>query len=131
MPTFFIVLLAMLLSLVGCSGSTDPVQEEVYTLVEVDESTLPAVHRQDSNSGRLEVLSGTLTLKSNGTYTEVIPLRYTATGPSNPFPSDVMLSTIYENGKYTISGSTVQFAPSPRRNYSGTLNGKYPHLPCG
>ena len=116
-----IALLAFLLPLSACGkdGSLEPGHTETYTLVEVNGSTLPALH-SESGRERTHVLEGTLKLNSDGSYSEVIRVRATLAA------GDSLLGINGESGRFTIKGSKVQLWPAyyaDSRSYFATLNG--------
>lgn len=116
LPLLFVLILP--LSACGDDAPTDPTQAAVgtYTLVQVNGSTLPALIGQFAE-GRIDVLSGTLTLRNDKSFTETVNVRITpTTGVIQTFPST-------ENGTFTVTGTTVQFQTSERGSYSGTLSG--------
>ncbi len=120
MRKFLIFVLTSLLPLAACGdgGPTDPSQSAVgtYTLVQVNGSALPALLGQFAEGG-VDVLSGTLTLRGDRTYTETVNVRITpSTGVVQTFPA-------IEDGTFTVTGSTVQFQTSDGDTYSGTLSG--------
>lgn len=112
--------LALFLPLAACGDDspTDPTEAAVgtYALVRVNGSTLPALVEQDA-TGKADVLSGTLTLRSDKSYTETFNVRFTpAAGAVQTFP-------VTENGTFTVTNSTVQFKDSDGLTYTGTLSG--------
>ena len=122
MRKFLVLCLALLLPLAACGddGPTDPTQSAVgtYTLVQVNGSPLPALLGQFPE-GRIDVLSGTLTLRNDKSYTEMVNVRFT------PTTGVVQTIPVTENGTFTVTGSTVQFNTSDGETYSGTLSGKF------
>ncbi|CAN5837201.1 hypothetical protein BH23GEM6_BH23GEM6_24240 [soil metagenome] len=119
MRKLLIFVLTTLLPLAACGdgGPTDPTQSAVgtYTLVQVN-GALPALLEQFPE-GRVDVVSGTLRLRGDRTYTETVNLQFTpSTGVVQTFPAT-------ENGTFTVTGSTVQFQTSDGDTYSGTLSG--------
>ena len=120
MRKLLFLLLAVLLPLSACGddGPTETSESAVgtYALVQVNGSNLPALFAQDAN-GKVEVLSGTFTVRSDKSYTE------TLNGRSTPISGVVQTFSVTENGTYSVSGSTVQFQPSDGGSYSGTLSG--------
>ena len=122
MRKFLFLCLALLLPLAACGddGPTDPTQSAVgtYTLVQVNGSPVPALLGQ-FEEGRIDVLSGTLTLRNDKSYTETVNVRFT------PTTGVVQTIPVTENGTFTVTGSTVQFKTSDGETYSGTLSGKF------
>ena len=120
MRKFLVLCLALLLPLAACGDDspTDPTQSAVgtYTLVQVNGSPLPAYLGQ-SPQGRADVLSGTLTLRNDKSYTEMVNVQVT------PLIGAVHTVPVNENGTFTITGRTVQFMPDTGGTYSGTLTG--------
>ena len=120
MRKFLFLCLVLLLPLAACGddGPTDPTQSAVgtYALVQVNGSPVPALLGQFPE-GRLDVLSGTLTLRNDKSYTETVNIRVT------PTTGVVQTVPITENGTFTVTGSTVQFNTSEGDTYSGTLSG--------
>ena len=120
MRKFLFLCLALLLPLTACGddGPTDPTQSAVgtYTLVQVNGSPVPALLGQ-FEEGRVDVLSGTLTLRNDKSYTEMVNLRFT------PTTGVVQTIPVNEDGTFTVTGSTVQFKTSDGDTYSGTLSG--------
>ena len=117
-----VLCLSLLLPLAACGddGPTDPTQSAVgtYTLVQVNGSPLPAFLGQ-SGGLRIEILSGTMTLRSNKSYTDSENRRRTSAG------GVAETYQFIEEGTFTVTGSTVQFHASNGPRYSGTLRGKF------
>lgn len=112
----FLLLVALLFPLSACGDDpTDPTQAVVgtYTLVQVNGANLPALVLQNA-TGRYELLSGTLTLRSDQSFSQILTVRLTPPGSSFP---------LSEIGTFSVSGNTVNFQTSAGATYSGTLSG--------
>lgn len=101
------ILAAVLVMLVAAcrgDGPTAPANQPTgtYALVQVNGTSLPTTFFQNS-AGRAEFVSGTLVLRTDGSYTETRNTRlvFTLGGTEN--------STLVENGTYSITGSQVTF----------------------
>src|SRR5438105_15543976 len=102
MRRFLLAGLAMLL--VACGGSTAAGPETLsgtYTLRTVDGKTVPAVVFQDSQE-RDEVLSGSITLSSDKSWSGILAVRATDLTSSQVFPQ-----TFPIGGTYTVSGGSI------------------------
>ena len=111
--------LVLILPLAACGNEpTDPTEAAVgtYTLVQFNGSNLPAVTSQDA-TGRVEAVSGTLTLRSDASFAETINARFTPTSGA------VQTTSLNNSGTFTTAGNTVQFRTSESVRYSGTLSG--------
>jgi uncharacterized lipoprotein YajG len=118
MGRFLFLLLAVVLPLAACEGPADPTQNVVgtYTLVQLNGSPLPALTSQDA-FGRVELVSGTLTLRSDRSFAETLHGRFTPTSGA------IQTNTVNNSGTFTVTGSTVRLQSSEGATYSGTLNG--------
>lgn len=119
MRRFLFLLLTLILPIAACGNEpTDPTQTAVgtYTLVQFNGSNLPAVTSLDA-TGRVEAVSGTLTLRSDGSFAETINARFTPTSGA------VQTTSLNNSGTFTTAGNTVQFRTSEGVRYSGTLSG--------
>jgi hypothetical protein len=118
MRRFWFLLLAFVLPLAACEGPTDPTQTAVgtYGLVQFNGSALPTITSQDA-TGRVEVVSGTLTLRSDRSFAETINARFTPTSGA------VQTTSVNNSGTFTVTGNTVRFQTSDGATYSGTMDG--------
>jgi hypothetical protein len=117
------VVLAATVSL-ACSSSTEPKTPSyvgVYGLALVNAGGLPATVFQNS-AGRDVLLNGTMTIRSDGSYTET--LNYSVvliSGAATP-------ETNTENGQYTVVGSQITFTipaqgTTAAFSYTGAVSG--------
>ena len=86
-----------------------------YSLRTVNDQALPATIESDA-SGRVDVASGSVVLRADGTFTDQTEFRLVS-GTSSTTETDVI------TGTYTRSGSTVQFSPSDGGVYSMSFTG--------
>ena len=80
MKKFFAVAMLSVLALTACSDSSGPGENNIagtYTLRTVNGSNVPFVIAQIGTTYKLEILSGSVVISSNGTYTETASLRET------------------------------------------------------
>src|SRR5687767_4985621 len=81
MRKFFAVAMMSVLALPACSDSSGPGGNGdvagTYTLRTVNGSNVPFTILQVGSTYRLEILSGSVVINSNGTYTETASLRET------------------------------------------------------
>ena len=122
----FCTLLLALAALTACGGDSgnDPKASlpGSYALSTIDSRTVPLVIFQDAEY-KLELLSGSLVLGGNGTFTESVRLRETdANGTQEP--------VIPCNGTYTQSGNTLVLTETDTGtedcggNFSATWDGR-------
>jgi hypothetical protein len=95
---------AFILAAAACGGdkSTAPKRiEGTYTLQSIDGQTLPMIYYDDATAGqRIEVLSGSITLSSDGTFSAPWSLRVTDGGTTGPYSETC-------TGTYTRSGNNI------------------------
>jgi len=107
-------------ALAACSDSTGPDQNELagsYSLLTIDGASLPVIVDQVGED-KAEVTMGTVTLDEDGTFGDATELRITEGGV-------VTTEVQATQGTWTVSGSTVTFAPNDGSgNYSMTWNGQ-------
>lgn len=130
------VLIGCILALSACGGdstSPDPAQAAVgtYALTQVNGKSVPMTYAQDPLF-TVEILNGTMTLRSDLSYTQVINSRTTYTDGT-----PTRTQTYTENGTFAVSGGTITFTipangANPAVSYAGgvangvvayTLNG--------
>ena len=101
----------------GSDGVTTPVGVEgEYALETVNGIALPFL-KSESAIERVEVVSGSLTLRSNRTYSGEIVERWTAAGSVELFPET-------SAGTFSISGDQLTFTETASgAAYHGTING--------
>ena len=112
------MLAAALAVLAACGDdSTAPDDEDVagvYTLLSINGQQLPAVVQQQG-SDRAEITQGSITLNQNGTFTDVVQVRFTISG-------QVSSQTETATGNWTLNGTTVTLNPtSPQGSTSYTM----------
>lgn len=102
----------------GCRSSTEVSVSIVgtYTLQSVSGLALPVV-LADDEEGRLELVSGSVVLNADMSFTDATTLR-------NTLGEDVTTETEVATGTYSRSGSTVTFQPTEGGNYSMTWDGE-------
>ena len=105
-------LLALSLVLAACGGNGDGATEPeivsvagVYPLRSYNGAALPLVIGQNATQGTLELTSGHVTLKGDGTFAEGITFRITPPGTGTVATVDSLGST----GRYTSTVSQVVF----------------------
>jgi hypothetical protein len=112
---------ATTLSLLGGCGSDSVVTPPAglqgeYALETVNGMTLPFL-KGESASQRVDVVSGSLTLRSNRTYSGDIVEQWTTGGNTELFPET-------SAGTYSVSGNQLTFTESGSGAvYHGTING--------
>lgn len=127
MKRFALLLVAGVLTACGGHDATapDPSAAVVgsYLLTRINTSTIPGVYYQDA-SIKIEFLSGSMSLRSDRSYTQNVSVRATdlTTGAVTTVPG-------VENGTFIVTGSQITFtipadASGPALSYSGTVNGK-------
>ena len=121
---------AALLAAVACGGDggTGPNSGAAgrYNIVRVnDDSSPPFTVFEGTIEGvvlRFEILSGSIDLRSNGSYSSVATTRVLVNGVSQGQETGPE-----QTGSYQVSGSTVTFDPAgndpEEPNYTGTLDG--------
>ncbi|HVF38464.1 MAG TPA: hypothetical protein VM939_01100 [Gemmatimonadaceae bacterium] len=117
---------SMLTVLSACSGgdgNTGPEETAVgtYLLTSVNGSTLPVTIFQ-TNEGRIEVTSGEMVLRSDGTYRERVGIRILLNGGPTEIDEAV------ENGTYSVVGTQITFnvpatVDDPAFSYTGAVSG--------
>ena len=117
---------AFVLALAGCGGgdSTGPSPFDAavgsYQLTQVNGSTVPMVYYQ-STAGTIEVLSGSMSLRSDHSYTQTLTLKATySDGTSETVPT-------VENGSFNVTGSQITFTipasgTDPAFSYTGAVD---------
>lgn len=108
-------------ALAGCSGdSTGPDTDDLvgsYDLITIDGASLPVIVDQIGED-KAEITMGTVTLDEDGTFGDATEIRITEGGV-------VTTEVQSTQGNWTVSGSTVTFAPNDGSgNYSMTWNGQ-------
>ncbi|MEX1182082.1 MAG: hypothetical protein WEF86_02530 [Gemmatimonadota bacterium] len=110
MPKRLLVAACAAILLSGCaSDSVAPgiVMEGTFSLTSVSGEPLPAVVEEisDVSAVRRELLSGSIQFEADGSYTDVIELRYTQAG---------VMTTVTDSieGTYRAVGTTITFTAS-------------------
>ncbi|MFL5560338.1 MAG: hypothetical protein ACJ79K_02580 [Gemmatimonadaceae bacterium] len=98
----------------GSDKSTGPKRiEGTYTMQSIDSQTLPMIYYDDPAAGqRVEVLSGSITLSSNGTYSSPWSLRITDAGTVSPYSETC-------TGTYTRSGNSITMNETDNNGFCG------------
>jgi hypothetical protein len=105
-----VLLLALLLPLAACSGDdgTEPTEDGVegtYALLTVNGNTLPFL-LQETTAQKVELISGSIVLRANGTFDDVLNYRITPTGGAAAAEVDLI------TGTFLKSASILMFSPS-------------------
>ena len=111
---------ATTLALAGCRSDAavtpPPGLDAEYALETVNGIALPFL-KEESASQRVEVVSGSLSLRANHTYSGAIVEQWTTGGNVQTFPET-------SSGTYSLSGNQLTFTESGSGAvYYGTLNG--------
>lgn len=123
---------AAVLAGIGCggdgNGGTGPDTEVAgrYDIVQVNDDTTPpftaTAGSAEGSTFRLDVVSGSTTLASDGSYTAALTMRFTLNGASRgdePVPT--------ERGSYIVNGNTITFDPAgtdaDAPNFTATRDG--------
>lgn len=117
MRRIIVCLLAAALACRGDSG-TNPASASIagtYTLQTVNGAALPATLAQAGTS-RTEVMSNTLTMTANATYTAVVAFRTT-------LDATVTTAQFTESGTWSAEAGSITFRTSDGIVYHGALNG--------
>jgi hypothetical protein len=106
--------IAMAVALAACSDSTaaDIDINGTYTLRTFDGSTVPTSRQIGATLA--EILSGSVTLKEDGSYSVVIVDRSTTGGVTTT-------ETFTETGTFAVSGTTIVLKENNTHSTSGTL----------
>ena len=106
-----------LVALAACSDSSGPdaTIHGTYTLRTVNGQTLPATIFQDA-SGRFDITGGTLTLNSNGTFTDVVMFRIVS-------GTTTITDQASGTGTFAEAGNTVTFTTTDGETYTMTRSG--------
>ena len=112
-----LVMATLIIGTAACDSATDPEEAIVgtYTLASVNGGNLPATVVLVPGY-RLEIISGTLTVRDNDTWTETATIRETE-------GTTVTTSTTTVNGTYTINGNTATFTDSDGDALTSTFSG--------
>jgi hypothetical protein len=112
-----LVMAALVLGTGACDSATDPEDAIVgtYTLATVNGGSLPATVFQAPDY-RLEIVSGTLIVRDNNTWTETATIRETD-------GTTITTETSTVNGTYTLNGSTATFTDSEGDTLTSTFSG--------
>lgn len=120
-----ILVLATAFAIVACGGDgpTSPSNQPAgsYSLIQVNGASLPATFFQNS-AGHVEVVSGTLVLRPDGSYTETRNNRLVYVSGATESTS------LVENGTYAITGTQVTFTipasgSQGALSYTGAISG--------
>lgn len=120
-PSLLSILLIAPLLLAGCNGEVGPTDPSaavgVYNLYQVNGQSPPVLVDQDQ-TGRLDVLGGSITLRSDRTFTETADLQITpSSGAAQPPRSNSI------QGTFRLVGRTVEFRPDGTTPFMATLAG--------
>ena len=108
---------AALLVLAACSDSTGPnARLGTYSLVSINGQDLPVVVGTISGT-TVEIISGEVTLNSNGTFTDRTDYRFTSNAGVD---TDFEIAT----GTYSVNGNNVTFLTSDGDSYSMAISGQ-------
>jgi hypothetical protein len=112
-----LVMAALVIGTTACDSSTDPEDAIVgtYTLASVNGDPVPSTLIQVPDY-RLEIVSGTLTVRDNNTWTETASIRETE-------GTTVTTSTTTVQGTYSINGNTATFTDSDGDSLTSTFSG--------
>jgi hypothetical protein len=106
------VALALTLALAACGGGDDATGPStiesaagVYPLRSYNGGTLPLVVGQSATQGTLELTSGHVTLKGDGTFVEAISYKFTPPGVGAVVEVDSSTS----NGRYAVQATQILF----------------------
>jgi hypothetical protein len=112
-----LVMAALVIGTAACDSSTDPEDAIVgtYTLASVNGGSLPATVFQ-APGYRLEIVSGTLMVRDNNTWTETATIRETD-------GTTITTETSTVTGTYAINGSTATFTDSEGDSLTSTFSG--------
>ena len=119
MNRFLSVAALTLIFAAGCGdGSTEPVDPRAaaagtYTLASYNSASLPALYFQNS-AGRIDVISGSMVLRADGSFTETINLRTTYTSGAAPGNTPIV-----ENGTFAVTGTQITFTLPPSGSAGG------------
>ena len=95
---------ALLLAAAACGGDKSVAPKRIegtYAMQSIDGQTLPMIYYDDPSAGqRLEVLSGSITLSADGTFSSPWSFRVTDGGQTGPYSETC-------TGSYTRSGNTI------------------------
>jgi hypothetical protein len=99
----------------GDSTAPDPkaAVAGTYTLTQINGGNLPVTVFANT-AGRIELTGGSLTLRSDGSYTESLAARTVYTSGAAP-----QTTTDNENGTFTVIGSQITFSIPPSGSSSG------------
>lgn len=86
----------------GPGGNTQKTPDGSYSISTINSGALPAAIFSDTGGFKLEVMSGTITLTTSGTYSIVTNFRETLPGVLDTYSDST-------GGTWTLSGTTVQF----------------------
>jgi hypothetical protein len=119
--------LALTLALAACGGdsSTEPISAAaaivgVYPLRTYDGATLPLVIGQNATQGTLELTSGHVTLKDDGSFAEGITYKLTPPGAG----AVAVVDSLGSSGRYTASAGQIVFTfPDGERVTATHANG--------
>lgn len=118
MRRHFLTAALVAVSITACGGDStapDPIAAVAgsYTLTQVNGATPPVTVFQNT-AGRIEYISGTMTLRTDGSYTETSTLRTIYNSGAAP-----QVNSLNENGTFTVVGSTLTFSVPPSGGDSG------------
>ena len=123
MKKLLLMVSAFLLVACGGDGPTSPSNNPVgsYSLSQVNGAALPQTYFQNS-VGYVEVVSGTLVLRQDGSYTE------TRNNRAVYITGGTQSSSVVENGTYSITGTQVTFTipasgGQSALSYTGAISG--------
>jgi len=108
---------ALVIGVTACDSSTDPEDAIVgtYTLRTVNGGQVPFIVFQDATY-KLEILSSTLVVRDNNTWTETASLRETENAA-------VTTSTTVVSGTYTMNGNTATFTDGDGDSLTSAFSG--------
>lgn len=101
----------------ACDRTTSPegAMSATFDLRSIDGTSLP--YTKTLGTATFRVTSDVLVLKTDGTYED-------STTYAIPYGTSSQLSTTIERGKYSVSGTTINFTDQTNGGrYSGSING--------
>lgn len=115
--------LALTLALAACGGGGDPTEPAVvdvtgiYPLRTFNGATLPLVIDENATEGKLELTSGHVTLKGDGTFVEGVTFRLTPPGAGAVAEVDSSSST----GRYAVTSGQILFTLAAGERVTATF----------
>ena len=104
-------LAALALTLAACGGggdTTEPTPTPVagtYPLRSYNGATLPIVVAQNATQGTLEITTGYVALRDDGSFNESMTFRLTPPGPGSPAAT---VDSLTSRGRYTTNAARAQ-----------------------